>query len=336
MPRFPIHNYGSDAILNAWRGKQESRKQRDNAITQAILQGASTGNISNFQPGTPAYTGIERKFGSQFTQGLAQRGQQAKAQAQMEQAAKSFDTGMKFFNTANDVAEQLGDKSAPWVKKAYQQAAQNFNAAGMDVDISSLYDAKTNKDNVNKAATKTLSDLVGKLNENSTPQEIAAARLALVKFQEHFRGSGEKEMVSVFDETIAGVENAMSRKQQFERQKKLIQERPKSSSTPAFKKMAYYEWKQKPENKEKSITQFEVEWKQKGIEAKIQAFENNLGRKATPDEMRRLLINDPWGFLAPTGQTQYNSANDVKAAFQRGDLSQEEAASILKDKFGYE
>ena len=48
-----VHSYGSDAILNAWNQvqgrKRQQRAAKDNAITQAILQGASTGDIPDFK-----------------------------------------------------------------------------------------------------------------------------------------------------------------------------------------------------------------------------------------------------------------------------------------------
>lgn len=304
---YPVHSYGSDQILNAWRQNQQYQKElktaRNNAITEAILKGAASGNIPNFKPGTPAYTGIERKFGSQFTQGLAERGQQAMIQQKMENATKSFETGMKFFNTANSVREDVGDKAGTWVKKAYAEAQKYFNQAGMNVDLNPLYDAKTNQDNLNKAATQTLSDIIGKLNESSSPSDIAAARLALTKFQENFKGKEEKDMIDVFDTTIRGVENDMRSKKQFERQQSLIKLRPQyKSSSSSVKKLAYAQWKTKPENKNKGWMEFETEWRGKGMEAKIAATEERLGRQLTGEEVRSMAIADPWGFLAPISE----------------------------------
>jgi hypothetical protein len=236
-----IHSYGSDAILNAWNTSRNKNKQqkraKDDAITKAILQGASTGDVPGFKQGSPAYTGIERKFGSQFTQGLAERGRAAKAQGQLELGAKNFELGMKFFNTANKMSEDMGEKAGAWTKKAYAQAGNYFKSIGMNVDMSHLYDVKTNRDNFNKAATLRAVQIVGGLsdNKNPTPEDIAGARFALVTFRNNVKGKDVDDMADAMEKTIAGKEKSAeankTRQQQFEkqrRQQKITQENQKS------------------------------------------------------------------------------------------------------------
>ena len=175
---YPVHSYGSDQVLQAWRETQRNKQLQDQAITQAILQGVSTGAVEA-KPGTGVYKGLEKRFGPEFTKGVAERGMAVRQQQQLEYAVNNFNLAMKYFDTATQLQGKLGDQANPMIKKWTPKINELIKNAGLgDVDVNLMYDAQLNKQKIQTAALSKIKELTDLAVNTPTRANLQQARTA--------------------------------------------------------------------------------------------------------------------------------------------------------------
>ena len=340
---YPVHSYGSNQVLNAWRHTQQNKQMRDDAITQAILQGVSTGAVEAPE-GSPVYKGLSKRFGPQFVKGVSEKGAQIRQNQQLEYAVNNFNLGMKYFETASKLQSQMGpEKANPMIKQWTPKVNEHFKQAGLDINVSEMFTAQRNKELIREGIATKLQKATEVAVSNPTwanYNQAVTAYNAVYSQKGLMDGTtkdamdlGMKTLDTVKDRLMKQEEEAKQRRVEGLRQKNRIQlanqKQKEEKEEKNLKRIAYQAWVKQPGNEGKSPLHFEPVWRKSGIDAKLMALKENQGGVISDEQVWKIIANDPYGISAPAPGIAKTSRPQ-----KGGKLTPEQAKDILDEAGG--
>lgn len=200
----PSHTYGTRQIMGAFWDVQKSKAERNQAITEVLINQGLAGRLANFEEGTPVYRGLENQYGRQFAQGLVQQNKAIQQNRQFESTINQVNLGNQFLETATRLHEKFGDKAEPTIKKFYDRASKAYKAAGFDADISHLYTPEQNRQNVKDAEIERLEQGLRQLNAKSSPQDFNNAMRAIgaARGMPIFKSKEDQKMFDTWEKLV--------------------------------------------------------------------------------------------------------------------------------------
>jgi hypothetical protein len=207
------HGYGSRQIMGAFWDMNKQKAERNKEITDILLNAGMQGRLKDLKAGTPVYEGLKSQFGGQFAEGLADQNKGIQEQRAMETTVNNFNNGIKLFDTALKVGDMVGyEKAKPLVKSYLSKAKEFLGKAGIKADISHLYDAKTNQENIAKGGMVKMIDLMDKFQKGKVSLNALKAGYATYN-SAGFKGSGVKELAESVEKTITNAEKDVDRQE---------------------------------------------------------------------------------------------------------------------------
>ena len=193
---YPVHSYGSDQILDAFRRRQEQDAQSQKDLYDAILGHAQMGALDQVDPQLLQQLQKANPARAQLALTLDSK---VKADAQIKQQADTFQA----FDKALSVYNGLAAKDNPALKPAVTAIGRQIDSYGQklfntDFGFSTtMLDAADQKKKMGEVAVDVLNEKVQNLSAKSTSADLAALRgLQMVVAKSGYLNKDEMQAVT--------------------------------------------------------------------------------------------------------------------------------------------
>lgn len=313
---------------------------------------------------TPEAQGIQQQFGQQGTTSLYERNKQMQEQTRLDTQKKmedlqdqTFNRNIKKWDSFNKHIEFVNktakgdmplDQKTNIIKYTNQMAENLLGIKGLDLSV--LDDSATIKEKWNSKVTEQMMGIVDGVGKNPTEKSVNRALVAIDR-AENFTGLKFESVKQNLKSQMAD-QRGVAEKQRKPSQGELENITARTKAEEAGKKidpfekhtnMALDKWfaggelstiQKKLVDKKMGIADLdEIEAKtRRQIQAKIKEGEKQVGRPFTADEKRSIIINDPFGFLAPGEKPEGVSWAVIKNYMEKHGLTMEEVFTLINKK----
>jgi len=192
---YPVHSYGTGQMLSQMNRREDKDERHTNELITAIRQQASAGTASEGSFGI-----VEEKYGPEMAQGLQNVNTQAKEDNKLKREKMLFDKRLTASKLAGSYVDQgykfleMGEKEL--AQQAFNMAQPVYDKLGQKVNLSSLIDEKTTREEIKKA---NLSSLTKAIQNIKTPQDVQNANIML----QNYKATNKADDLSVIEKMIS-------------------------------------------------------------------------------------------------------------------------------------